>query len=159
MVIKHENKIEYINDNIKSLKESFEEKKKTNEIYYNGQIYDAYSKIISIFKSAKKRLIIIDSYADNELLNIIKKLNIDVILITTQKYIKQDIIYKYNLQYNNLKVIYNNTFHDRYFVVDNDIYHCGTSINRIGYKTFSITILSDKDVCNSLLDKIVKLII
>ena len=58
-----------------------------------------------------------------------------------------------------MKVIYNNTFHDRYFILDNTIiYHCGTSINRIGYKTFSITLLSDKDVCKSLIDSINKII-
>ena len=50
-------------------------------------------------------------------------------------------------------------FHDRYFILDNKIvYHCGTSINRIGYKTFSITILSDKKVCTSLIDSVNKII-
>ena len=61
---------------------------------------------------------------------------------------------KYNKQYHNLKVIYDNTFHDRYFIIDSSIiYHCGASINRIGYKTFSINLISDKEVCNSLLIK------
>ena len=60
---------------IKLLKESFgklEEKRKVNEIYFNGQIYDAYSKIQDIFKIAAKKLIIIDAYADSTLLDIIK---------------------------------------------------------------------------------------
>ena len=49
---------------------------------------------------------------------------------------------KYNKQYHNLKILYTNTFHDRYFILDNNqVYHCGTSINRIGYKTFSITLI------------------
>ena len=64
---------------IKLLKESFgkiEEKKKVNEIYFNGQIYDAYSEIQEIFKRANKKLIIVDSYADNTILDIIKRLNI-----------------------------------------------------------------------------------
>ena len=67
---------------------------------------------------------------------------------------KQDIS-KYNKQYSNLRVIYDNTFHDRYFLLDNDvIYHCGTSINRIGHKTFSITLLSDDEVLKILLKKV-----
>ena len=71
---------------------------------------------------------------------------------------KQD-IEKYNKQYNNLNVIYNSTFHDRYFIVDNKIiYHCGASINRIGYKTFSINIISDKEIIDLLINKISKLI-
>ena len=52
-------------------------------------------------------------------------------------------------------MIYDNTYHDRYFILDNHtIYHCGASINRIGYKTFSITLISDKDVCEVLISKI-----
>ena len=69
----------------------------------------------------------------------------------------QDII-KYNKQYHNLKVIYDNTFHDRYFILDNKIvYHCGTSINRIGYKTFSITLINDEEICQVLINKIDKI--
>ena len=146
-------------EDIKLLKESFqkfEEKKKINEIYFNGQIYDAYSKILDIFKSAKKKLIIIDSYADNTLLDIIKRLNIDVVIITKKDNLLtwQDII-KYNKQYYNLKVLYNNDFHDRYFLIDeNIVYHCGASINRIGYKTFSITMIGDKEICKLLFNKV-----
>ena len=144
---------------IKLLQESFEkleEKKKINDIYFNGQIFDAYSKIYEIFNKAKNNLIVIDSYADNTILDIIKRLNIDVIIITKKDNLLtlQD-IEKYNKQYHNLKVIYNNTYHDRYFILDkNIIYHCGTSINRIGHKTFSITRINDKDICNLLINKI-----
>lgn len=68
-------------------------------------------------------------------------------------------ITKYNKQYYNLKVIYNNKFHDRYFIIDKaQVYHCGTSINRIGYKTFSINLISDEEVCNALISKVNKLI-
>ena len=150
-------------EDIKLLKESFkkfEEKRKINEIYFNGQIYDAYSKIHDIFKNSTEKLIIIDSYADNTLLDIIKRLNIEVIIITKKDNLltHQDII-KYNKQYHNLKVIYNNDFHDRYFLIDDkEIYHCGASINRIGYKTFSITMIGDKEVCDLLFDKVSRII-
>ena len=54
------------------------------------------------------------------------------------------IIIKYNKQYHNLKVIFNDTFHDKYFILDDKtIYHCGASINKIGYKTFSITLIGE----------------
>ena len=86
----------------------------------------------------------------------IKEINIKVTIITKKDNLltKQDID-KYNLQYHNLKVIYNNTYHDRYFILDNKvIYHCGASINRIGYKTFSINLINDIDICNQLLDRL-----
>jgi len=150
-------------DKIKVLENSFkklEEKKKLNEIYFDGQIYDAYSKIQDIFKSSNKHLIIIDAYADNTLLDIIKRLDVKVVIITKPNNLltEQDII-KYNKQYHNLKVIFNNTFHDRYFIIDKkEVYHCGSSINRIGYKTFSITMINDKDVSNLLIKKVDEII-
>ena len=150
-------------DKIQVLEESFqklEEKRKDSEIYFDGQIYDAYSKILDIFKSVKKELIIIDSYADKSLLDIIKRLNIKVTIITKPSNLltKQD-LEKYNKQYHNLTVKYDNTFHDRYFILDNNtVYHCGSSINRIGYKTFSITLISDCDICKSLMKKVSKII-
>ena len=156
-VLKNTEDIKLLNESFKK----FEEKRKINEIYFNGQIYDAYSKIHDIFKNATEKLIIIDSYADNTLLDIIKRLNIEVIIITKKDNLltHQDII-KYNKQYHNLKVIYNNDFHDRYFLIDDkEIYHCGASINRIGYKTFSITMIGDKEVCNLLFDKVNRIII
>ena len=142
MVLEHDSQIKLLQDSFVK----FEEQKKTNEIYFDGQIYDAYSKILDIFKSAKKELVIIDSYADNTILDIIKRLNIQVTIITKKDNLltEQDII-RYNKQYHNLKVKYDSTFHDRYFILDNTtVYHCGASINRIGYKTFSITLISDK---------------
>ena len=163
LVLEDHEDIKSIKKDVKLLQESFnkfEEKRKVNEIYFNGQIFDAYYKIQEIFKSANNKLIIIDGYADSTILDIIKKLDIDVTIITKPNnlLLKQDID-KYNLQYHNLKVVYDNTFHDRYFILDdNTIYHCGASINRIGYKTFSINLISDKDVCDLLLEKVQKII-
>ena len=149
-------------DKIKALEESFDkldEKRKNSDIYFNGQIFDAYYKIYQIFNSAKRNLIIVDAYADNTILDIIKRLNVGVTIITKfDNLLTNQDIKKYNMQYHNLKVIYNNTFHDRYFIIDdNEVYHCGTSINRIGYKTFSITRISDSEVYDSLLNKIKEL--
>ena len=147
---------------IKLLEDSFNKltkKEKTNEIYFNGQIFDAYCKIYEICNKAKKELVIIDAYADNTILDIIKRLNVNVIIITKENNLltKQDIS-KYNKQYHNLKVIFNNTFHDRYFILDKEnIYHCGTSINRIGYKTFSITLMNDDEPRESLINKVNRL--
>ena len=120
--------------------QKFEEKTEVNTIFFDGEIFDAYSKIQDILKKANKKLIIVDSYADNTLLDIVKRLNVEVVIITKKNNLltKQD-LFKYNKQYHNLKVYFSNIFHDRYFVIDDEIvYHCGTSINRIGYRTFSI---------------------
>ena len=157
LVLKHDYQITLLQ---KSLAQ-FEEKEPVSEIYFNGQIYDAYSKILDIFKSAKKELIIIDAYADKILLDIIKEVpNINVTIITkTPSLLSKTTIEKYNKEYHNLVIKYDNTFHDRYFILDNSIvYHCGASINRIGYKTFSITKIGDKEVIAALITQINKII-
>ena len=156
MVLEHDSQIKLLQSTFDKL----EEKKKVNEIYFDGQIYDAYFKIQEIFKEAKKDLIIIDGYADNTILDIIKRLKVNVIIVTKPNNLltKQD-VFKYNKQYNNLKVIYDNSFHDRYFILDGKtVYHCGASINRIGYKTFSITLIGDMDVCKILINRVKQII-
>ena len=148
---------------IKLLQESFdklEEKKLKNEIYFNGQIYDAYSKIIDMLNEGKNEVIIIDSYADKKVLDIISNIDKEVILITRKNNLLKEIdIEKYNKQYNNLKIIYDNTFHDRYIILDKNIfYHLGASINYIGNKTFSINIIEENIVKDLLIEKIKNLV-
>ncbi len=142
-VLSNTKRIEKTETELVLLQESFkkfEEKKVVNEIYFNGQIYDAYSKILDIFNEAQKEIIIIDGYADKVILDIARNINASIKLITFTKNTKfQSLYLKYSKQYSNLKVTYNNSFHDRYFILDQiTVYHCGTSINYAGSKTFSI---------------------
>ena len=151
-IVEHDSEIRLLQESF----DKFEDKKKINDIYLNNQIYDAYSKIKDIFSLAKKELVIIDSYADKTVLDMIKDLNVKVVLITkdNNKLTELD-IKKYNKQYNNLIVIRNNNYHDRYFIIDKqEVYHSGTSINYAGSKVFSINILEDNIVKDKLLKKI-----
>lgn len=90
----------------------------------------------------------------------IKKLSVNVIVITKPNGLLTNIdIKKYNNQYHNLTIKYNDTFHDRYFIIDNnEVYHCGASINYAGTRTFSINKLDDEEVCSALIKKIDKVI-
>ena len=127
-------------------------------IVLNNLFHYKIKAVTNFIKTGK--IIIIDSYTDNTLLDIVKRLNIEVIVITKKDNLltHQDIT-KYNKQYHNLRVIFNNSFHDRYFSIDGkDVYHCGASINRIGYKTFSINLISDEEVCNLLINKVNKIL-
>ena len=136
MTIRHDSEIKLLQESFNK----FEEKKINNETYYNGQIYDAYSKIIDIFKTANNELIIIDRFADKSVLDMIKDLDVNVILIVKRNgLLKKMDIEKYNRQYDNLKIIYNGDYHDRYFIIDQkEVYHCGASIKHVGSRTFSI---------------------
>ena len=161
-LLQNSKRIEQNEKDIKLLQESFkkfEEKKVVNEIYFNGQIYDAYSKILDIFNEAQKEIVIIDGYADKVILDIARNIKADIKLITFTKNTKfQGLYSKYSKQYSNLKVLYNNSFHDRYFILDqNTVYHCGTSINYAGSKTFSINKIEDRVVINVLIKAINKI--
>ena len=129
-IIEHDEKINYL----------FTKFESSERVFLPGEIYDAYSNFIYVFKEAKIELIIIDSYADIALLDIIKKIKCKVILVTKNSDRLNDLdIKKYNMQYSNLEVVRNNSFHDRYFIIDRkNIYQSGTSINNAGEKIFSI---------------------
>ena len=156
MLIKHDNDIRLLQESFRM----FENKQKTSEIYFHGKIYDAYSRIVDILKSAKEAIIIIDGYSDKTTLDIISNTKIKTILITKKNTnLKLLDLNKYHKQYNNLKVYYDETFHDRYIIIDKTtIYHLGTSINYAGSKTFSINILADISIKESLLNEINKII-
>ena len=156
MTIRHDSEIKLLQTSF----QKFEEKRKDSMIFFNGQFFDAYSKICDIFKEAKENLIIIDSYSDRETLKIIKNLTIPVVIITSNKSsLSNQDIKKYNAQYNNLKVIKNDTFHDRYFILDSKtVYCCGTSLNYLGRKTFSVIKVSDDVITNLLKEKIVDIL-
>lgn len=154
LVLKDSKRIDLLEETLSKFKE------KSNHLFFEGQIYDAYSKINEIFSYAKKDLIIIDAYADITILDMIKKLNVNVIVIAKQNGLLTNMdIKKYNNQYHNLIVKYSDIFHDRYFIIDNNkIYHCGASINHAGTRTFSINLLEDKEICDALKNKIVQII-
>ena len=149
--------IEYDN-NFDKIFKLLENKQEKEIIFYNGQIFDAYSKIIEIFKLAKKELIVIDNYADISFLEMIKKLKVKVILITKEKSLLKEIdINKYNEEYSNLTIIKNNTFHDRFIIIDKDIvFHCGTSLNKAGGKTFAINKIEENDMKTILINNVLK---
>ena len=152
MLLKHDNEIKLLQESFSKL----EEKEKINHIFYEGQIYDAYSLLIDIFKEAKKEIIIIDNYADKSILDMITNLNVEVTIVTKKFNLLKDIdIKKYNKQYHNLKVIYSDKFHDRFIILDKKVlYHSGASYKDLGNKCFAITKMKDKEYLETILKNI-----
>ena len=138
-------------EDIKILKETFDEfKPKINSIFYEGQIYDAYSLLMDILNKANNSIIIIDNYAGKELLDILKDINKPITIIS--KNINETIKNKYLKQYNNITFINNDTFHDRFIIIDNNIlFTCGASFKDLGKKCFCLSRIEDKEILNSLL--------
>ena len=142
---KHEKQFERVFDELqRNKKEEFNQK-----IFFEGQIYDAYSLIVDIIKTAKNKILIIDNYIDDSVLKMISKKNknVEVIIVTAQNnnLIKLD-IHKFNKQYPTLKVIRTNKFHDRFIVIDNQkLYHIGASLKDLGKKCFAISQIKDEE--------------
>lgn len=127
-------------------------------IFFDGQIYDAFSFIVGLVKKAKKEIILIDNYVDVNTLNILCKKNkgVDVIITTAGKgSLSTKDITKFNTQYPKLSVKTNTDFHDRFLIVDKtEVYHIGASIKDAGKKSFGITRIEDKDLIMSLVNKV-----
>ena len=140
MLINHENRILRLEKNF----DNFNDKKEMNKIFFEGELYDAYSLILDIFNKSKKEIIIIDNYACKELLDILKKIEKQIIIVS--KNIDDTLKKKYECQYNNITFINNNSFHDRFIIIDKDIlFSCGASFKDLGKKCFAINKIDNKE--------------
>ena len=128
-------------------------KEENNHIYFKGEIYDAYSLLLDILNKSKKEIIIIDNYVDKNILDILSKINKKIIIITNN-YNNTD-YEKYKSQYNNIKLIINNDFHDRFIIIDRkELYHSGASFKDLGKKCFEISKIEENNILELLLNNI-----
>lgn len=142
-LLEHDKKFEDVFNELQKNEESeFKQK-----IFFEGQIYDAYSLIIDIIKKANSKILIIDNYIDDSILKMLakKKSYVEVVILTSSNSNIQNIdIQKFNKEYPTLKVAKTNKFHDRFILVDNkELYHCGASLKDLGRKCFAITKMED----------------
>lgn len=128
------------------------------KIFFEGQIYDAFSLITSIIGKAAKEIILIDGYVDVGTLNILAKKNTgaDVMIYTYAgtKLTNIDVA-NFNAQYPTLTVKKTKAFHDRFIILDKKIvYHVGASIKDAGKKCFGISLINDQGLVSDLLDRL-----
>lgn len=144
-VIEHDNKF----DKIFSMLET----EKNNHIFFEGQVYDAYSLLIDILNKAEENIIIIDNYIDKKLLDILSKTEKNITLVT--KRLDEITILKYKQQYTNINIVLKENIHDRFIIIDNNIlYHCGASFKDLGKRCFAISKFEDKKYLEELLEYI-----
>ena len=130
-MLEHDKKFDKVFDELQKNKE--EEFKQ--QVFFNGQIYDSYSLIIDIIKTAQKKILIIDNYIDDTILKMLTKKNenVEAVILTSEKsnITKLD-IQKFNKEYPTLKVAKTDKFHDRFIVIDNkELYHCRCLTKRL----------------------------
>ena len=148
-LIEHDKKFDIVFDKLQ------EKQIENQRIFFDGQIYDAYSLIIDIIKKANNKITIIDNYVDDSILEMLskKKDNVEVVILTSNKSnIKNIDIQKFNKQYPTLKVAKTDKFHDRFIILDEkEMYHLGASIKDLGKKCFGINKIENDDIIETLL--------
>ncbi len=111
-------------------------------VFYNGQIYDAYTFVCDLIKSAKKRIILIDNYVDETVLTLLDKREngVSATIYTQQisRHFQLDID-RHNAQYASIDVETFRLSHDRFLCIDDDVYHIGASIKDLGKKWFGFS--------------------
>lgn len=146
IILNHEKRI----IELENVFDKFKHHEEVSKIFFEGELYDAYSLLLDILNSSKEEIIIIDNYIGKELLDILKEINKKIIIIS--KNIDKTLKDKYESQYDNITFIYNTSFHDRFIILDkNKLYACGASFKDLGKKCFAITKFNDKDYLNKIL--------
>ena len=128
------------------------------KIFFDGQIYDAFSFITSIVQKAQIEIILIDGYVDVGTLNILAKKNatVDVKIYTyASASITNNDIVNFNAQYPTLTVEKTQIFHDRFIILDGKtVYHIGASLKDAGKKCFAISLLEDTENAMNLINRL-----
>lgn len=128
------------------------------KIFFDGQIYDAFSFIADLIGKAQSKLILIDNYVDVNTLNILckKRSGVDVLIATAGKgSLTTKDINKFNAQYPSLSVKTTTDFHDRFLIIDDkEGYFIGASIKDAGKKSFAITKMEDGKMVQELINKV-----
>lgn len=134
-----------------------EHEESNQKIFFDGQIFDAFSLLTDIIRHAKKEIILIDGYVDVITLNIMAKKNIGVnVFVYTLPSAKISVkdVSNFNAQYPTLTVKKTTVFHDRFIIIDGtEGYHIGASLKDAGKKCFGINKIEGSDVINNLIKK------
>lgn len=148
MLLNHEKRLLVLESTLDKFKE-----KEMNKIFFENELYDAYSLLMEILSKSNKEIVIIDNYAGKELLDILKSINKKIIIVSNN--INSVLKSKYEHQYNNVTFINNNSFHDRFIIIDRKLlYSSGASFKDLGKKCFGIHKLNDLEYLNRILKTI-----
>ena len=115
-------------------------------IFYDGQIFDAYRFVNDLIRKAKQRIVLIDNYVDDTVLTQLDKRADGVTATIYTQHVWQQLqldIDRHNAQYRPIRVEHFNRAHDRFLLIDEEVYHIGASLKNLGRKWFAFTLLRD----------------
>ena len=115
-------------------------------IFYDGQVFDAYQFVCDLVRKAMKSIVLIDNYVDDTVLTLLDKRADNVTATIYTQHISQQLqldINRHNTQYPAINVEHFNRAHDRFLLIDDEVYHIGASIKDLGKKWFAFTLMQD----------------
>ena len=135
-----------------------EHEESSQKIFFDGQIYDAFSLLVDLVSKAEKKLALVDNYVDVGTLNILakKKSDVEVVVYTVRRTrLSEADVNNFNQQYPKLEVKYTGVFHDRFLIIDDTCaYHIGASIKDAGKKCFGISLIEDTRIVKDILERL-----
>ena len=128
------------------------------KIFFDGQIYDAFSFTIELIEKASNDLKLIDNYVDIDTLNILRR-KLPGVTATIYTYnntkLSNTDINTFNNQYPTLTIKHTQNFHDRFLIIDNTIvYHIGASLKDAGKKCFAINLMEDSNLAQNIINRL-----
>jgi len=127
-----------------------------NSIFFRNDIYDAYSVLLDIFSLAIEEIIIIDNYAGKELLDQLRSIDKKIIIISSN--MNETLKNKYSNQYSNVTFINNNSYHDRFIIIDRKkVFHSGASFKDLGKNCFAINEIENKQEIEKIIENILNI--
>ena len=115
-------------------------------IFYDGQIFDAYRFVSDLVRKAKKSVVLIDNYVDDTVLSLLDKRADNVTATIYTQNISHQLqldLNRHNAQYAPIEIKTFNKSHDRFLLIDDEVYHIGASLKDLGKKWFAFTLLHD----------------
>jgi hypothetical protein len=123
-------------------------------VFFAGQYFDALQKVVDILSTAKKEILLIDSYISETVFDLLKKKDAHVSVAILTKSLSptlKTIAIAFNKQYSNLSIRSSMAFHDRFLIIDDtEFYHIGASIKDLGHRGFMFSRIEEDFVLNAL---------
>lgn len=117
-------------------------------VFYEGQIFDAYAFVSGLIKSAKSSIVLIDNYVDETVLLLLSKRHLGITADIYTKHLTASLkmdLKKHNVQYEPVNIHESTRFHDRFLIIDENVYHIGASLKDLGKKLFAFSKMEVKN--------------
>ena len=139
-------KIDRTDDKVELLMKKMEKETPVQGIFFDGQIYDAYTFVADLIRKATYRIVLIDNYIDDTILTMLSKRIASVKAVVYTRNISKQMqldIDKHNSQYPPVEVETFTKAHDRFLIIDDQVYLIGASIKDLGKKWFGFTLMEN----------------